>query len=158
MKALAQDRNCSPAVRPWRPHRSPQRSTETSRKPFRTTINFYWSHGKSETSGKKGSARDPNHLNSWVKRGGGRVMAWVYMAASGTFSRTFIADGPRDGSNRTNSDVWMHFILDVNQHNLSILMGRNFIMQQDNDPEHTNTPEDFIRGKGTSSELQTVPI
>lgn len=32
--------------------------------------------------------------------------------------------------------------------NASDLIGRNFIMQQDSDPNHTaNTTQDFIRGK-----------
>lgn len=39
---------------------------------------------------KKGSARDPTHSNSAVKHGGGNVMAWARMTASGTGSLIFI--------------------------------------------------------------------
>ncbi len=33
---------------------------------------------------KKGTAKDPNHTDSYVKHGGGGVMAWACMTVSGT--------------------------------------------------------------------------
>ena len=54
---------------------------------------------------KKGSAHDPKHTISSVKHGGGSVMAWPCMAASGVCSLIFVDDVTDDGSGRMNSEV-----------------------------------------------------
>ncbi len=41
-----------------------------------------------------------------MKHGGGSVMAWAYMAASGTGSLVFIDDVTADKSSRMNSEVF----------------------------------------------------
>ncbi len=45
---------------------------------------------------KEGTAHDPKHTTSSVKHGGGSVMAWACMAASGTGSVVFIDDVTAD--------------------------------------------------------------
>ncbi len=49
-----------------------------------TKINLYQSDGKRRVWRRKGTAHDPKHTTSSVKHGGGSVMAWACMAASGT--------------------------------------------------------------------------
>ncbi len=51
-----------------------------------TKINLYQSDGKRRVWRRKGTAHDPKHTTSSVKHGGGSVMAWACMAASGTGS------------------------------------------------------------------------
>ena len=72
-------------------------------------------------------------------------MVWACMATSGTGSLIFIDD---DGRSRMNSEVYRNVLSAKLRRNASKLIGRNFIMQQDNDPKHTaNKTKDFIRGK-----------
>ena len=51
-----------------------------------TKINLDQSEGKAKVWRMKGSAHDPKHTISSVKHGGGSVMVWAYMAASGVGS------------------------------------------------------------------------
>ena len=104
---------------------------------MRTKINLYQSDGKAKVWRKKGSAHDPKHTSSSVKHGGGSVMAWACMAASGVGSLIFIDDVTHDGSSRMNSEVYKNIMSANLGRNVSKLIGRNFIMQQDNDPKHT---------------------
>ena len=64
-------------------------------------------------------------------------MAWACMAASGVGSLIFIDDVTHDGSSRINSEVYKNILSANLRRNASKLIGRNFIMQQDNDPKHT---------------------
>ena len=52
---------------------------------------------------EEGTAFDPKHTTSSVKHGGGSVMDWADMAASGTGSIIFIDDLTNDGRSRMNS-------------------------------------------------------
>ena len=49
--------------------------------------------------------QDPKHSSSSVKRGGGGVMAWACMAATGTGTLIFIDDGTANGSCTMNSEA-----------------------------------------------------
>ncbi len=55
-------------------------------------MNLYLSDGKDKMWRKKGTANDPKHTASSVKHGGGGVMAWAYMAVSGTGPLYFTDD------------------------------------------------------------------
>ena len=111
-------------------------------------INLNQSDGKAKLWRKKGSAHDPKHTSSSVTHCGGSVMTWACMAASGVGSLIFIDDVTHDGSSRMNSEVYKNILSANLRRNASKLIGRNFIMQQDNDPKHTaNTTKDLIREK-----------
>ncbi len=67
-----------------------------------TKMNLYLSDGKDKMWRKKGTANDPKHKASSVKHGGGGVMAWAYMAVSGTGLLYFTDDLMYDDSSRMN--------------------------------------------------------
>ena len=92
-------------------------------------------------------AHDPKHTSSSVKHGEGSVMAWACMAASVVGSLIFIDAVIHDHSSRMNSGY--KNILSANLwRNASKQIGRDFIMQQDNDPKrNANITKDFIRWK-----------
>ncbi|GFW00264.1 transposable element Tcb2 transposase [Trichonephila clavipes] len=73
---------------------------------------------------KPNTSHHPKHTIPTVKNGGGSVMVWECMAASGVGKLVFI-------------DGIMHKMayLNILQNNLGL--GSNFIFQQDNDPKHT---------------------
>ena len=73
---------------------------------------------------KKGSAHDPKHTSSSVKLGGGSVVAWACMAASGVGSLIFIDDVTHDGSSRMNSEVYKNILSANLQRNASKLIGK----------------------------------
>lgn len=62
-------------------------------------------------------------------------MAWACMPAFGTGSLVLIHNVTRDGSSRTNSEVDKTILSNNLQKNASKLIGRSFMMQQDNDPK-----------------------
>ena len=64
-------------------------------------------------------------------------MARACMAASGVGSLICNDDVTYDGSSRMNSEVYKNILSANLLGNLSKLIGRNFIMQQNNDPNHT---------------------
>ena len=67
------------------------------------------------------------------------------MAASGVGSLLFIDDVTHDGGSRMSSEVYKTILSTNLRRNVSKLIGRNFIMQQDNDPKRTaNTTKYFI--------------
>ncbi len=85
---------------------------------------------------------------SSVKHGGGSVMAWACMAASGTGSLVFIDDVTADKSSRMNSEVFRAILSAHIQPNASELIGRRFTVQMDNDPKHTaKATKEFLKGK-----------
>ncbi len=86
---------------------------------------------------RKGTAHDPKHTTSSVKHGGGSVMAWACMAASGTGSLVFIDDVTADKSSRMNSEVFRAILSAHIQPMLQNSLGRRFTVQMDNDPKHT---------------------
>ncbi len=83
-----------------------------------------------------------------MKHGGGSVMAWACMAASGTGSLVFIDDVTADKSSRMNSEVFRAILSAHIQPNASELIGRRFTVQMDNDPKHTaKATKEFLKGK-----------
>ncbi len=88
------------------------------------------------------------HTTSSVKHGGGSVMAWACMAASGTGSLVFIDDVTADKSSRMNSEVFRAILSAHIQPNASELIGRRFTVQMDNDPTHNaKATKEFLKGK-----------
>lgn len=70
------------------------------------------------------------------------------MASSGTGSLIFTDDVTHDGSSKMNSEVYRNILSANLKKDATKLIGRSFIMQQDNDPKHTaKTTKEFIRGK-----------
>ncbi len=113
-----------------------------------TKINLYQSDGKRRVWRRKGTAHDPKHTTSSVKHGGGSVMAWACMAASGTGSLVFIDDVTADKSSRMNSEVFRAILSAHIQPNASELIGRRFTLQMDSDPKHTaKATKEFLKGK-----------
>ncbi len=65
-------------------------------------MNLYLSDGKAKMWRKTGTANDPKHTASSVKNGGGGVITWACMAASGTGPLNFTDDLMYDASSRMN--------------------------------------------------------
>ena len=55
---------------------------------------------------RKGRSQDLKHTKVSAKHGGGSVMAWACMSASGTGSLVFINNVTADRSSRMNSEVY----------------------------------------------------
>uniref|UniRef100_A0A667YPJ5 Transposase n=1 Tax=Myripristis murdjan TaxID=586833 RepID=A0A667YPJ5_9TELE len=87
----------------------------------------------------KGAAQDPKQSTSSVQHGGGSIMAWACMTASGTGSLVYIDDVTADGSSRMNSDVYRAILSAHIQPNATKLIGQRFTVQMDNDPKHTES-------------------
>ncbi len=111
----------------------------------RSTVPEWWEEKSME---KEGTAHDPKHTTSSVKHGGGSVMAWACIAASGTGSLVFIDDVTADKSSRMNSEVFRAILSAHIQPNASELIGRRFTVQMDNDPKHTaKATKEFLKEK-----------
>ena len=81
---------------------------------------------------KPNAAFQEKNLRPTVKHGGGSIMLWGCFAAAGT-GRIFRIDGIM------NSAVYQQILADNLQPSVHTLrLGRNWIMQQDNDPKHTS--------------------
>ncbi|GFW78788.1 transposable element Tcb1 transposase [Trichonephila clavipes] len=94
-------------------------------------FNIFGSDGRRMVSRKPNTSHHPKHTIPTVKHGGGSVMVWGCMAASGVGKLVFI-------------DGIMHKMayLNILQNNFKesadkLGLGSNFIFQQDNDPKHT---------------------
>ncbi|GFY30586.1 transposable element Tc1 transposase [Trichonephila clavipes] len=94
-------------------------------------FNIFGSDGRRMVWCKPNTSHHPKHTIPTVKNGGGSVMVWGYMAASGVGKLVFI-------------DGLMHKMayLNVLQNNLKesadkLGLGSNFLFQQDNEPKCT---------------------
>ncbi|GFX87299.1 transposable element Tcb2 transposase [Trichonephila clavipes] len=94
-------------------------------------FNIFGSDGRRMVWRKTNTSHHPKHTIPTVKHGGGSVMVWGCMAASGVGKLVFI-------------DGIMHKMayLNILQNNLKesadkLGLGSNFIFQQDNDPKNT---------------------
>ncbi len=113
-----------------------------------TKINLYLSMRKQKYGEKKGTANDPKHIASSVKHGGGGVMAWACMAVSGTGSLNFTNDLMYDDSSRMYLEGYKTILPTNIQENATRLIGKCFILHQDNDPKHpASSVTEFIRAK-----------
>ena len=70
-----------------------------------TKINLHQNDGKRKAGKRKVTAYDRKHNTSFVKHGGGSVMACARMAAKGTGSLMFNDDATADKSNEMNCEV-----------------------------------------------------
>lgn len=93
--------------------------------------NIFGSDGRSKVWRKPNTALDPKNIIPTVKHGGGSVMVWGAMSASGVGRLVFI-DGNMD----------RHQYKNILEQNLKpsvdkLCLGNQWIFQQDNDPKHT---------------------
>ena len=93
-------------------------------------------------------AHNPKHSSSCDKHGGGSVMAWACMAATGTGTLIFIDDVTSDGSCAMDSEVYRNILSAHVPVNASELIGGRLILQQDDDVKHPAkaTPE-FLKDR-----------
>ncbi len=77
----------------------------------------------------------PSIQSSSVKHGGGVVMAGACMAASGTGPLNFTDDLMYDDSSRMNLEGCKTILPTNIQENVTRLIGKCFILHQDNDPK-----------------------
>lgn len=94
--------------------------------------NIFGSDGRGKVWRKPNDELNMKNVVPTVKHGGGNVMVWGCMAASGVGKLHFI---------ESTMDRWIY--LDVLKTNLrqsvtSMGIGNDFIFQQDNDPKHTS--------------------
>ncbi len=95
-----------------------------------------------------GTANGLKHTASSVKHGGGGVMAWACMAASGTAPLNFTDDLMYDDSSRINLEEYKTILPTNIQEHFTRFIGKCFILHQDNDPEHPDSSvKEFIRAK-----------
>ncbi len=94
------------------------------------------------------TANYPKHTASSVKHGGGGVMAWACMAVSGTGPLNFTDDLMCDDSSRMNLEGYKTILPTNIQENATRLIGKCFILHQNNDPKHpASSVKEFIRAK-----------
>ncbi len=97
---------------------------------------------------KKGTANYPKHTASSVKHGGGGVVAWAYMAVSGTGSLNFADDLIYDDSSRMNLEGYKTILPTNIQENATRFIGKCFKLHQDNDQKHpASSVKKSIRAK-----------
>ncbi len=100
-------------------------------------MNLYLSDGKAKMWRKNGTANDPKHTASSIKHGGGGVMAWACMAASGTGPLNFTNDLMYDDKSDCRRMELERYrtILPTNiQENATRFTGKCFILHQDTLP------------------------
>lgn len=94
-------------------------------------FNIFGPDSRGKVWRKPNTALDKKNLTPTVKHGGGNVMVWGSMSASGVGNLVFI---------KPNMDRWVY--LDILKNNLKtdaakLELGNNWIFQQDQDPKHT---------------------
>lgn len=93
-------------------------------------FNLFGSDGKKCVWRKKNTALDRKNMKATVKHGGGHVMVWGCMAASGT-GKMAIIDGIMNA--RGYIEILRHNLLESST---KLGLGETFVFQQDNDPKH----------------------
>ncbi len=84
------------------------------------------SDGKAKVWRKKGTANNPKHTS--VKHGGGGVMAWACMAASGKGPLNFTDDLMYNDSSRMNLEGYKTILPTNIQENATRFTGKCFIL------------------------------
>ncbi len=108
-------------------------------------MNLYLSDGKEKVWR---NVNDPKHTASSVKHGGGGIMARACMAISGTGPLNFTDDLMHDDSSRMNLEGYITILPTNIQENATRLIGKCFILHQDNDPKHpASSVKEIIRAK-----------
>ena len=102
-----------------------------------TKVNLYKSDSRHKVRRKTKIADNPRNTTSSVKFGGGNVMAWASMAATGVGSLVFIDDITNDGTSIMNSTTFQEILRANVCQDASKLIGKKFVLQMDNDPKHT---------------------
>lgn len=96
-----------------------------------TKVNIFGNDGRGKVWRKKNSALDVKNLIPTVKHGGGSVMVWGAMAASGVGRLVFI-------EGRMDQRQYKQILEGNLKASVDALgLGRRWIFQQDNDPKHT---------------------
>lgn len=93
--------------------------------------NIFGSDGRAKVWRKANTAMNPKNLIPTVKHGGGNVMVWGAVAASGVGNLVFV-EGNMD---RYQYKYILEQNLGASVNNLNL--GESWIFQQDNDPKHT---------------------
>ncbi len=86
------------------------------------------SDGKAKVWRKKRTANNPKHTASSVKHGGGGVMAWACMAASGKGPLNFTDDLMYNDSSRMNLEGYKTILPTNIQENATRFTGKCFIL------------------------------
>ena len=94
-------------------------------------FNISDSDGREKVWRKVNSEVDPQNMTGTVKHGGGSIMVWGCMAASGVGNLVLI-DRIMDKT------IYLNILKDnLKQSALKLGLERSFVFQQDNDPKHT---------------------
>ncbi len=98
--------------------------------------------------GEKGNCKDPKHTASSVKHGGGGVMAWACMAASGTGPLIFTDDLMYDDCSRMNLEGYINRLPTNIQENATKIHWEVLYIASGQWPKHpVSSVKEFIRAK-----------
>lgn len=114
-------------------------------------FNIHGSDGREKVWRKVNSELEPKNMVGTVKHGGGSVLVWGCMAASGVGNLVFI-EGVMD----------RFCYLDILKENLhasatKLGIGESFVFQQDNDPKHTAVIVKEWLSHNVENQLKTPP-
>ena len=114
-------------------------------------FNILGPDGNKKVWRKANKELDPKNMRGTVKHGGGSVLVWGCMAASGV-GKLVMIDGIM------NQYSYLKILKDNLQQSAAKLgVGRSFIFQQDNDPKHTaRTVQEWLL-YNTRKQLKTPP-
>lgn len=113
-----------------------------------TKINMFQSDGAGTVWRPSGKADDPRYTTPTVKYGGGNIMAWACISSRGPGDLIFIDDVNENASMIMTGETYRDILKTYVQPNATKLVGRNFVLQADNDPKHAaNATKELISKK-----------
>ncbi len=116
-----------------------------------SNFNLFGCDGKQRVWRKRNEELNPRNLLPTIKHGGGSVMVWGSMSASGVGNLQII-EGVMD------QFVYINILKNNLQTTVDKLgLGRNYIFQQDNDPKHTALNSRLWLLYNTPAQLHTPP-